>query len=76
MMDEPGGSGREKGFPWRWREEKFWLFVEEETKESARGKELPMIHYSYPDNSNKWGGGRRQRATGWKERTNENLMKR
>lgn len=28
-------------------------FVEDETKESARGKELPMIHYSYPDNSNK-----------------------
>lgn len=34
--------------------------MEDETKESARGKELPMIHYSYPDNSNKWGGGRRQ----------------
>lgn len=33
MMDDPGGSGREKVFPWRWREEEFWLVVEEETEE-------------------------------------------
>lgn len=50
MTDEPRGSGREKVFPRRWREDDFWLVVEDETKESARGQELPMIHYGYPNN--------------------------
>lgn len=52
-----------------------------EERRSGLGREGPVIHYSSPQNSDKqggnvcvWGGG--QRATAWKERTNEKVMRR
>lgn len=41
-------------------------------RRSGLGREAPVIHYSSPKNSDKWGG---QRAAAWKERTNEKIKR-